>query len=88
MQKKQIVICLGSSCYRRGNKEVLEMVKNWLKENDLEKHTVFKGELCTGNCDKGPVIKIDGEIMYVNKNSVIHILEKHFANILKDNKNE
>ncbi len=88
MQRTQIVICLGSSCYRRGNRQVLEAVKNWLKENKLEKYTDFKGELCTENCAKGPVIKIDGKIMYVNKDLVIHILEKHFNNILNNNKNE
>ncbi len=79
IRKNQIVICLGSSCYRRGNRQILERIKDWLKSNNLESSTDFRGELCTGNCAQGPVIKINGDIVHVDQNSVIHILEKHFT---------
>ncbi len=79
IQKRQIVICLGSSCYRRGNRQILELIKDWLKRNNLEESIDFRGELCTGNCAKGPVIKIDGETIHVDQNSIFHILEKYFT---------
>ncbi len=88
MKSKQIVICLGSSCYRRGNRQVLNVVKNWIKANDLEGFTDFRGELCTGNCSHGPIIKINGETMHVDETSIIHILEKYFSNKFNDNKDE
>ncbi len=78
MKNQQIAICLGSSCYRRGNRKTLDIVKNWLKENGLEESTVFKGELCSGNCAHGPNLKINGEIIHIDENSVIHVLEKYF----------
>ncbi len=88
MNAKEIVICLGSSCYRRGNRQVLEVVKNWIKEHNLEKRINFKGELCTGNCAQGPVIKINEETLHVDENSIVRILEKYFINELNPNNNE
>ncbi len=84
MKKDQIVICLGSSCYRRGNQKVLEIVKSWLKEKGLEESTDFRGQLCSGNCAHGPIIKINGKTEHeIGKDSIVHILEQHFAEKLK-----
>ncbi len=80
MKKNQIVICLGSSCYRRGNQQVLEIVKAWLEEHGLEEDVDFRGQLCSGNCAHGPVIKINGKLFHgIDKNSVIRILEQSFC---------
>ncbi|MCW3804085.1 (2Fe-2S) ferredoxin domain-containing protein [Plebeiibacterium marinum] len=74
-----ITICMGSSCFSRGNKEVLAIVKKFLAEHDLEKSVFFKGELCTGNCEKGPVLKVDDEeFNSVNPDKVYDILAKYF----------
>lgn len=81
MEKKKtsIVICLGSSCFSRGNKENLETIKAYLKEYNLEDKVDFKGELCTGNCNKGPIVKINGKIFKkVNTSSIIEILNNYF----------
>jgi NADH:ubiquinone oxidoreductase 24 kD subunit len=80
MEKKEITICLGSSCFSRGNKGNLETIQNYLKERDLEANVNFKGQLCSDHCSEGPVIIIDG-VMYkeVNKQKIIDILDKEFA---------
>lgn len=81
--KTIITICLGSSCYRRGNQDVLETIKNYLKEHNLNKKVEFKGHLCTGNCSNGPNIQINDKIYSgVDSNSIIEILDKYF-NITK-----
>ncbi len=64
------------------------MVKSWLKEKNLEESTDFRGELCTGNCSHGPIIKINGETIHVDENSIIHILEKYFSSKFNNNKDE
>ncbi len=35
--KKEIVICLGSSCFARGNKQTVKIIQDYLKNNNLEK---------------------------------------------------
>jgi len=78
--KTKISICLGSSCYRRGNQEVLEIIKEYLKKHQLADQVEFKGHLCTGKCAEGPNLQInDKEFHHVDQNAVIEILDKHFS---------
>lgn len=46
--KHDITICLGSSCFSRGNKSVLEIVKTFLKEHNLESEVFFMA-ICVGD---------------------------------------
>ncbi|OFY39875.1 MAG: hypothetical protein A2Z69_02680 [Bacteroidetes bacterium RBG_13_44_24] len=55
-------ICLGSSCFSRGNKEVVAFIKDYLKKNHLEDSVIFRGARCMGNCSKGPNLKIGDRI--------------------------
>ncbi len=55
-------ICLGSSCFSRGNKEVVAFIKEYLKKNHLEDKVIFKGARCMGNCSKGPNLRIGDRI--------------------------
>lgn len=59
--KNHVTICLGSSCYARGNNVNLEKIRKYIHENQLEAKIDVKGELCTCICLKGPVILINGE---------------------------
>ena len=43
---RQIKICLGSSCYSRGNNVHLEVIKKYIAENHLEAEISFSGHLC------------------------------------------
>ncbi|MCD6111949.1 MAG: NAD(P)H-dependent oxidoreductase subunit E [Bacteroidales bacterium] len=75
----EIKICLGSSCFARGNKQTVRIISDYLKEHNLEDSVIFHGEHCTGNCEKGPIIKVDDEI-YENimPDEVIDFLDKIF----------
>jgi NADH:ubiquinone oxidoreductase subunit E len=59
--KKEIVICLGSSCFSRGNRECLKIIEKFLKTHNLEDTWFFHGSRCFDKCEKGPVIKIGDE---------------------------
>ncbi len=75
----KITICLGSSCFSRGNKEILDIVKGYLKDHNLEHNVFFSGELCTGLCAEGPVLKIDEKVYkLVNNENVFEILNEYF----------
>jgi len=71
-------ICMGSSCFSRGNNKTLEIIKEYLLQNKLENSVNLRGSLCEGNCKNGPNLSING-VSYdnVDKNSIIDILEHH-----------
>jgi NADH:ubiquinone oxidoreductase subunit E len=77
--KTEIVICLGSSCFSRGNGKTLTAIKKFLETHKLDTKVFFHGELCTDQCEKGPILKIgDKTYSNVNQESAIGILKKHF----------
>ena len=79
MNKREIKICLGSSCFSRGNKDTLNILKTFIKEHKLDNKIYFHGAHCFGQCENGPIIQIDDEIFEeVNSESVIEILGTEF----------
>ena len=78
-EKTKLILCLGSSCYSRGNQKVLEIVKQYLSDNNLKEKTDFRGQLCTGNCSHGPILKINNvDYHEVTIHNVVKILNNHF----------
>lgn len=76
---RKIEICLGSSCYSRGNKKHLEVLKKYIAENRLEAEISFCGHLCEEKCGEGPILKIDGKIYQeVNLSGLYKILQAEF----------
>ena len=60
--RREIVICLGSSCFARGNKNLLKMVQRYIQVNGLSDKVYFRGDHCFDNCSIGPNLKIEGKI--------------------------
>lgn len=61
MEKHSIVICMGSSCFARGNDRNLVVIENFLARNGLESEVLLSGSRCEGNCPEGPNLRIDGK---------------------------
>lgn len=80
MKKKEITICLGSSCFSRGNNKNLEIIQEYIKTKGFEAEVNFKGQLCTEQCLNGPVLIIDGNTYTeVSKTKLTEILDKEFS---------
>lgn len=76
-KKVGINICMGSACFARGNKNVIESVKRFVQKNNLQKKIELKGELCTGECDKGPNAEVDGTLYHnLNEEKILEILKR------------
>lgn len=58
--KVRIELCMGSSCFARGNSSILMDVESYLEENDLADEVSLEGHLCLCNCNSGPHVKING----------------------------
>ena len=60
MAKLNITVCMGSSCFARGNASNLEFIENYIKENGLEAEIDLAGSRCEGKCVTGPNVIING----------------------------
>jgi NADH:ubiquinone oxidoreductase subunit E len=78
-EKIPLVICLGSSCFARGNKNTLKVITQYLKTHNLQDKVAFKGGHCFGRCAEGPILQVGNE-MYsaVDEFKAIEILTNHF----------
>ncbi len=68
-----VEVCMGSSCHAKGASRVLDLLRNAIKENNLEDKITLTGTLCLGHCaEPGANMKINGEV-------VTGITEENFA---------
>ncbi|MCE5345842.1 MAG: (2Fe-2S) ferredoxin domain-containing protein [Bacteroidales bacterium] len=82
-QRVEMHICLGSSCFSRGNKEVVMFIREYLRKNHLEDKVIFKGARCMGRCSNGPNLNINGVIFEgVTISKIEGILEKELARLM------
>jgi NADH:ubiquinone oxidoreductase subunit E len=60
----RIAICMGSSCFSRGNSRNIEAVLAYLKRHHLPPAVQLAGHLCEGHCQSGPNVTIDGRLYH------------------------
>lgn len=64
--KHKIKLCMGSSCFSRGNAMNVEMIEGFIRRNGLDASvsggTELCGALCEGRCNEGPIVVIDGVV--------------------------
>ncbi|MBN2659259.1 MAG: (2Fe-2S) ferredoxin domain-containing protein [Spirochaetales bacterium] len=58
--KVQVELCMGSSCFARGNSRILGFLERYIGEEGLQGRVEITGHLCLGNCSSGPVVRING----------------------------
>jgi hypothetical protein len=67
-----VCICMGSSCFSRGNNRMVAAVKG------LGERVVLEGHLCEGLCKHGPNVMIDGELQqHADPTEVIEAIRRH-----------
>ena len=80
MTKINITVCMGSSCYARGNEKNLAFLENYIRENELDAKINLSGTLCESKCTNGPNIIINGlEYHNVDEEKIVEIIEKTVA---------
>jgi NADH:ubiquinone oxidoreductase subunit E len=81
--KIEMQICLGSSCFSRGNKDVVMFIREYLKNNHLDDRVVFRGSRCLGQCNNGPNLIINGvRVEGLTLSKLEGILEKELGGII------
>lgn len=83
LKKTQIVLCLGSSCFARGNQEIIRSIKKYIDKKNIGDRVEFKGDHCFNQCSKGPNMMIaDNLFQEVTEQNVSGILDKALSDIL------
>jgi NADH:ubiquinone oxidoreductase subunit E len=80
IQSYEIRICLGSSCFSRGNREVVQVIKEFLKKNHLDDKVILRGARCMDKCSEGPWVIINGKTFaQTSVQEIEKILEKELS---------
>ncbi len=73
--ENRIVICMGSSCFARGNEKNLRLIEEYLENHRLEADIKLSGSCCEGMCSQGPNIIINDECFHgVDQEILIDLL--------------
>lgn len=79
MRKIEIVICMGSSCFARGNDRNLKLLQTFFREREMEHLVLLRGSRCEGQCMVGPNLTIEGKLFSrVTPEDLRELLEKTF----------
>ena len=82
--RTEVIICLGSSCFARGNRKTVKLINDYLKYHNLLGMVHFHGGHCFGRCDKGPVLKIKQDFNEkLASESVNALLDNFFKDAFK-----
>lgn len=73
-----ITLCLGSSCFTRGNREILSILQRYIAAHGLQDRCFLQGRLCEDKCQGGPHMSIN-EVEYdrIDPDTAIDILLHH-----------
>jgi len=79
--KSRIKICMGSSCFRRGNRKNLEFIEAYIEKYACDSQVELIGSRCEEECCKGPNIQIDDRMYHgVNEEILFDLLKRLVGN--------
>ena len=58
-----ITVCMGSSCFGRGNQTNAEFISRFIEAHNLGDRVNVNGCLCGNACARGPNIKINDKLI-------------------------
>lgn len=59
-----IHICMGSSCFSRGNNRNLKVIQEYLASDTLPSGVELTGHLCQGHCSSGPNVQVNSKLYH------------------------
>ncbi|WP_144428539.1 (2Fe-2S) ferredoxin domain-containing protein [Defluviitalea phaphyphila] len=71
-----VEVCIGSACHLKGAYEVVSILEQLIKKNNLQDKIIVKGSFCLGNCTKAVSVRINNKIYSVQPETVQDFFEK------------
>nr|WP_320131266.1 (2Fe-2S) ferredoxin domain-containing protein [uncultured Holophaga sp.] len=77
---KEIVVCMGSACFSRGNVKSVQIIQSYLQEKGLDKDVKVTGTLCQDACKEGPNVCFGGSCLCkVDPSTLQDLLDEQFG---------
>lgn len=77
-EQVRITVCMGSSCFTRGNNENLDYIERLIEDKKLDIKLELSGTRCESECAIGPNIVINGKTYNnVTKNDLENLLSTY-----------
>lgn len=57
-----VSLCMGSSCFARGNNRLLESLEQAIELNGWQERISLVGARCDNRCGDGPNVTVDGKL--------------------------
>ena len=71
----KVKLCMGSSCFARGNGDILAFLEEYISSNNLDVQVSLSGCHCQNCCSEGPNVFINDEkYMNVSKEKIVELL--------------
>ncbi len=83
MSMPSINICMGSSCFSRGNEQNLTIIERYLEDHNLidEVDVELGCSICKDQCSKGPNIVLNGKFYNnVDASLMLKLLTENLKN--------
>ena len=75
-----ITVCMGSSCFGKGNQNNAGFISRFIEERNLGDRISVNGCLCTSACAQGPNIKINDKLVSgVSEQTLADIIVKELG---------
>ena len=75
----KVTICIGSACHLKGSREIIAKLQKLVAENGLSDKVDLNGAFCSGNCDHGVCVTVEGELYSLKPEDT----EEFFENEIK-----
>lgn len=76
----KIRICMGSSCFRRGNRKNLEFIEQYIDDHGCAAEVELVGSRCEEECRKGPNLQINGKMYHeVNLEMLSELIQQYLG---------
>ncbi len=65
----KVTVCIGSSCHVKGSRQVVDQLRELIRENGLGEKVELGGTFCMGKCQEGVCVTVDDAFYSVTPES-------------------
>ena len=70
-----VTVCIGSSCYVKGSRQVVEILQRKIEEHHLEDQVTVAGMFCMGQCQDSVCVMVEDQVVSVSPESAEEFFE-------------
>ena len=83
LKKLKIQLCLGSSCFARGNHDLIPLINKYISRENIGDKVEFAGDHCFSKCSEGPNLYIGAKLFQnVSRANIEQVLNQELADLL------